>query len=91
MPGAGNTPRPMTFQGAEDWWIAEGLPIVPTDDANQFNPYPMMRITARDGSMNVLARTDIVLPVSTEMTCTACHASGTVGTARRRLGERRGS
>ncbi len=78
MPGAGNTPRAMNFQGAGNWWTAEGLPIVPTDDQSGVNPYPMVRITARDGSLNVLATTDVVLPVSAEMTCTACHASGTV-------------
>ncbi|MBI3448645.1 MAG: PKD domain-containing protein [Acidobacteria bacterium] len=76
MPGPANTPRPMAFDPAFGWFIAEGIPITPRDDAGAHNPYPMMRLTARDSAGAVLATTDIVLPVSDEMTCTACHASG---------------
>ena len=35
-----------------------------------------MRLTARNATGAVLATTDIVLPVSDEMNCQACHASG---------------
>lgn len=75
MPGPSNTPQPMTFDHAFGWFIAEGIPITPTDDAFARNPYPMMRLVARDGSGAVIASTDIVLPVSDEMDCRACHAS----------------
>jgi hypothetical protein len=76
MPGAGNTPQPMAFDSANDWFIADGIPITPYADGGAKNYYPMMRLVARDGSGRVLATTDIVLPVSDEMTCVACHASG---------------
>ncbi len=82
MPGAANAPRPMTFDPAYDWFIAEGIPITPYDDAKAKNPYPMMRLLARDASGAVLATTDIVLPVSDEMDCRACHASGSGSAAR---------
>ncbi len=76
MPGAANQPQPMTYDSAATWFIAEGIPITPYDDARTKNPYPLMRLVARDMSGQVLATTDIVLPVSDEMSCTACHASG---------------
>lgn len=76
MPGATNVPQPMVFDTSLHWFTGEGIPITPHDDAHLKNYYPMMRITARDASGDVLATTDIVLPVSDEMTCTSCHASG---------------
>ncbi len=82
MPGPGNPPRPMVFDSAQDWFIAEGIPLTMYDDAGNRNPYPMMRLTARDAAGNVLATTDIVLPVSDEMDCRACHASGSSTAAR---------
>ncbi len=82
MPGAANAPRPMSFDPANGWFIAEGIPLTPYDDAKAKNPYPLMRLVAKDASGNVLASTDIVLPVSDEMACSACHASGGSATAR---------
>ena len=75
MPGAANTPQPMTWSTTSAWWSAEGIPITPLDDNHLGNAYPMMRLVARNGTA-VLAETRIVLPVSDEMDCSACHASG---------------
>ena len=90
MPGTGNTPQGMLFEinnvpaknvsTPVNWWRAEGIPISPYDDAHNKNPYPLMRIIARSGS-TVIAQNDIVLPVSDEMDCRACHASGTQAAA----------
>jgi PKD repeat protein len=76
MPGSANTPQPMTFDPAKSWFIAEGIPITPRDDAGQPNRYPMMRLVARNAQGVELAQTDIVLPVSDEMQCSTCHATG---------------
>ncbi len=76
MPGTSNQPQAMTFDASGSWFIAEGIPLTPYDDAGHKNPYPLMHLVARDGSGAVLATTDIVLPVSDEMDCSACHASG---------------
>ncbi|HYN41173.1 MAG TPA: hypothetical protein VE129_05305, partial [Thermoanaerobaculia bacterium] len=76
MPGSANTPKPMTFDASKNWFIAEGIPITPYDDSGTKNPYPLMKVTARDASGNLLASTRIVLPVSDEMDCRTCHASG---------------
>ncbi len=76
LPGAANTPQPMLFSGAFNWFEALGIPIAPIDDAGHGNPYPLMRLTARNAAGAVLATTDVVLPVSGEMNCRACHSSG---------------
>jgi hypothetical protein len=81
MPGATNQPQAMTFDTTAGWFIAAGIPITPYDDAQKKNPYPLMRLVARDLNGQVLATTDIVLPVSDEMSCAACHASGTSAAA----------
>jgi hypothetical protein len=76
MPGTANTPRPMKFDATLNWFIADGIPLTPIDDAGNKNTYPMMRVTAKNSSGTVLATTDIVLPVSDEMDCKTCHLSG---------------
>ena len=81
MPGTANTPQAIGYESAFSWFLAKGVPITPVDDAMNRNAYPMMKIVARDASNAVVATTSIVLPVSDEMTCTACHASGSGGAA----------
>jgi len=81
MPGTNNTPQAMQFDQTNtatlvNWWRAEGIPLTPYDDAQNKNPYPMMRIIAKSGATPI-ATNDIVLPVSDEMDCRACHVSGT--------------
>ena len=75
MPGSGNLPQAMSWDGSRSQFTAEGIPITPYDDSGQKNYYPMMHLVARDPSNNILATTDIVLPVSDEMDCSTCHAS----------------
>lgn len=86
MPGAGNTPRQTIFDPNRAWFSATGVPITPFDDRGVKNYYPMMRFTARDSSGAVLATTDVVMPVSDEMDCSACHASGGSPAARPAIG-----
>ncbi len=91
MPGTSNTPQNMLFETLNapaagvttpvNWWRAEGIPISPYDDAHNKNPYPLMRLIARNSSNAIIASNDIVLPVSDEMDCRACHASGTQAAA----------
>lgn len=75
MPGAANEPRAMDWDAQSGGWVAVGVPITPYDDSGARNPYPLMRLVARDAEANVIATTDVVLPVSDEMDCSACHAS----------------
>ncbi|MBI5506674.1 MAG: hypothetical protein HY899_17945 [Deltaproteobacteria bacterium] len=86
MPGAANVPKQMTFEPASAWFIAAGIPITPYDDAGHKNPYPLMKLVARNAAGTLLATTQIVLPVSDEMSCASCHASGTSDAAKPRDG-----
>lgn len=76
MPGAANQPQAMGYDNAMHWFEAAGVPITPIDDSGQSNPYPLMRLTAKTAGGTVLATTDVVLPVSSEMDCRKCHSSG---------------
>lgn len=82
MPGAANAPQPMGWDASLQWWIAEGIPITPYDDAGAKNYYPLMKVTAKSAAGAVLASTNIVLPVSDEMDCSACHSSSSGPAAR---------
>ena len=73
MPGASNTPQVMGFTNG--YYSAPGVPSSVFDDATNKNYYPMMSLTAWQGT-TMLATTAIVLPVSDEMDCRACHGSG---------------
>lgn len=85
MPGAQNTPRAINFSTADNTWLAEGIPMMPYADAPSapypVNYFPMMRLVVKNSSGTTVATTDIVLPVSDEMTCSVCHASNSVSAA----------
>jgi len=75
MPGEANRPQAMAFDSAAATFHADGIPITPNDDAGATNSYPLMRLTARNAQGAVLASTDVVLPVSDQLNCRACHSS----------------
>lgn len=76
------TPAAMSFNDTFEWWEAEGIPTDPFDDDGARNFYPQVKVIARDPSGHVLAETTTVLPVSDEMDCRTCHASGGSDAAR---------
>jgi hypothetical protein len=96
MPGPLNTPQTNLFQTLNEpvhgvltpvnWFHAEGIPITPYDDLGRKNPYPMMRMIARNSAYQPIATNDVVLPVSDEMDCRVCHASGTQSAAKPAVG-----
>lgn len=68
------------FQLSADgrYYIAGGIPLTPYNDGSTaLNPYQRARIEVRDISTGqLLASTDdVVVPVSDEMMCSACHGS----------------
>jgi hypothetical protein len=91
MPGTNNVRQSMLFEATNhpaagvatpvNWFRAEGIPISPYDDAGHKNPYPLMRMIAWNSSSQPIATNDVVLPVSDEMDCRACHASGSQAAA----------
>lgn len=76
------TPRALTFAAASGQFIADGIPITPYDDAGRKNFYPMVKVVARDAAGTQLAQARVVLPVSDEMSCAACHASNSGAAAK---------
>lgn len=71
------TPQTMSYNSSEGYWEGVGIPTVPYDDKNVFNPFPMAKLVAKDATGKVLATASIVLSVSDEITCTTCHGSNT--------------
>ena len=74
---------PQDFSGYVDehrWFRASGIPITSVDDQGRINAYPLMRVQAVDAASGaIIATTDAVVPVSTEVDCRDCHALGEVG------------
>ena len=69
----------------KQWFAADGVPILPIDDAGQLEAYPLMRVSAtmggsgsQGGGNKQVASLDVVLPVASEADCQNCHALGEV-------------
>ncbi len=58
-----------------DHFAAEGIPLTEYRDSAPTTPYPyqLAELVAKDSAGNVLATTQTVAPVSTEMNCQNCH------------------
>ena len=80
-PTASTTPAPLTWNSAFNWFEATGIPITPVDDGNHMNAYPIVKVTARNTSGQAVASSNAVLPVSSEITCSICHATNTGSSA----------
>jgi hypothetical protein len=84
-PTPSRTPAALTYDSTNKWWTAEGIPITPYPDdfasnGGVKNFYPMVKVVLRDTANTVLATTNVVLPVSDEMSCKSCHASDSAST-----------
>jgi hypothetical protein len=79
-------PNKLTYNATLGYWEAVGIPTVPYDDARKANAYPMVSIVARDTTGKLLASARIVVPVSDEMSCANCHASGSDAAAKPKSG-----
>lgn len=79
-PYVANDPQPFNhFDADKAWFAADGIPILPIDDAGQLNAYPLMRVSASLSDTNAtVASLDVVLPVASEADCQNCHALGEI-------------
>lgn len=82
-PMASFIPAPMAWNDTYNWFEATGIPITPFDDNLQPNYFPLVKVTARDGSGNPVVSGTAVLPISSEINCDTCHASTTGSNAAR--------
>ncbi|MEZ5502059.1 MAG: hypothetical protein R3E50_05150 [Halioglobus sp.] len=57
-----------------NWFEAAGIPMSPFDDRGRQNPFPLVRVEA-SAAGTVLSTSDVVLPVSSETSCTNCHSN----------------
>jgi hypothetical protein len=62
-----------TMHPAGDHYVAEGIPLTEIFDNGAKSAYQVAEIVVKDKNGNVLAGTQTVLPVSTEMHCENCH------------------
>ena len=58
-----------------NWFEGAGVPFAAFDDFGRENPYPLVRVQAKNSSGTVLATVDTVLPISGEASCKNCHGS----------------
>jgi hypothetical protein len=64
-----------TMTAKADHFEAIGIPLTPVNDDGSWNPYQVGEITVRDSSGNIVARTDVTLPISDEIDCSECHGA----------------
>jgi len=63
----------------DDRFVADGVPVVPIDDAGTWDPFPVAEIVARDAATGAeLARTTTTAQTSDEINCVKCHGQ-TIG------------
>jgi hypothetical protein len=65
-----------TMTVSSDHYVAEGMPVVPVDDAGVWDPFQVIEINVKDGSGKLLATTRATVPTSDEINCAKCHSSG---------------
>jgi hypothetical protein len=71
---------PMTRATGLNYYTATGIPVTPIEDTGRENPYPLATIIAkRNGT--VMGTTQIVVPVSWEISCNICHNTQGISTA----------
>ena len=77
MPGPSNTRMPFVegYDPNMKWFTAAGIPITQWDDRLKINSYPLMKIQAFNGN-NAIGSLPTVVPISDEMRCGDCHATG---------------
>ncbi|MCX6333882.1 MAG: multiheme c-type cytochrome [Bacteroidia bacterium] len=66
-----------TMTAVDNHFIVEGIPVVPVDDGNKWNPYQIAEVVVKDGSGNTLATTRATVPTSDEINCAKCHGTST--------------
>jgi hypothetical protein len=64
-----------TMAAKADHFEAIGIPLTPINDDGSWNPYQIGQITVKDASGNIVARTDVTVPISDEINCSKCHGA----------------
>jgi hypothetical protein len=63
-----------TMELRSDHYTAEGMPVVPVDDDNLWDPFQVIEINVKDASNNLVTTTRTTVPTSDEINCAKCHS-----------------
>ncbi|MEQ1529751.1 MAG: PKD domain-containing protein [Methylococcales bacterium] len=74
-----NNPQPFAFRADQNAFVAQMIPASDIDDQGRTNPYPLMRVEAKDKAGNVVAKADAVYTTASDTRCRECHAKGEMG------------
>ncbi len=82
LPGTGLTGSKLSGKlvQVDNHFEVKGIPILPYDDQMNWNPYQTALVKLKDSKGKMLARTQVVIPVSDELNCAKCHMQGMDGT-----------
>jgi len=78
-PFKANVPQAFDFRADQNAFVAQAIPASNIDDQGRTNPYPLMRVEAKDKSGKVVAKTDAVYTTASETRCRECHTKGKMG------------
>ncbi len=62
-----------TLVAGDGFFIGEQISISPWSAGKDFQPYPLLTVFAKNAAGHELARTKVVVPVSSEIGCASCH------------------
>ncbi len=58
-----------------DHFQVNGMPVVPVDDASNWNPFQVAEVTVKDSGGATIASTRATVPTSDEINCAKCHGA----------------
>lgn len=77
-PYVANDPQQFDYSVELKRFVAQFIPSTDIDDQGRVNPYPLMRVEARDSSGAVQTGTDAVYTTAGETRCRECHLKGEI-------------
>ncbi|MGZ8215841.1 PKD domain-containing protein [Methylomagnum sp.] len=77
-PYKSNEPQPFAFSASQNSFVAQNIPLTSVDDQGRINPFPLLRVEAREGGAKKAA-TDAVYSTASDTGCRECHAKGKKG------------
>lgn len=78
-PYRANDPQKMDYSSDQMAFVAQFIPMSDIDDQGRVNPYPLLRVEARDKAGAVVAKADAVYTAASETRCRECHLPGGLG------------
>lgn len=77
-PYESNVAQKFDYVSDQQAFVAQNIPLTPIDDQGRTNPYPLLRVEAKEDGESVAA-TDAVYTTASETGCVSCHYKGGKG------------